>query len=115
MDDNLSVDDRVQNGVYWLAEHAEEYGLDVARVDIITMDIGSNQDCVLGQANGPTGPGDYSPYGEAIARVFGDRWHPDAHRWAVDHGFSSLDRDDTVALNDQWRAVWRLAVLRQPF
>jgi hypothetical protein len=110
----MTVTEKVSRGLAWLREHGAGYGLDLDQVDLSILDIGSSEDCVLGQAW--TGPESWSEtsYGQAM-----DRIHPDRHNsgwdaqqastWAWAHGFLAAHWGESTSLTDEWCEQLRAA------
>lgn len=93
-----TVEDRVARGLAWIKAN-DGHRFDLTRVDVESINVRSDEHCVLAQASG---------------RTFSDVWEDllaagIGNRWGVDHGFdwsmAEHGHDDADRLNDEWRRV----------
>lgn len=108
-----TIANRVQAGLDWIAEHGSEYGVNLDRVNLDTLDVASPQHCVLGQA--VTWSGDArSGYSIVTNELLVTGLVEDVYQWALDHGFAPYARlnDDAMALTAEWKR--RLGAGRRP-
>jgi hypothetical protein len=111
------MDKRVLRGLDWILDNAEALGLDLDRVDVDDLHMGSVMGCVLGQASATTA--DHLRYFEVVkagAKAAG--YETTTADWEVEHGFNlpawDDDRSSVEERSAQWDALahlWKSAIL----
>lgn len=93
----MIIRERVARGLAWIKANAEALNLDPARVDLATVNVINDHDCVVAQSGG-------RPFDD----IMNDAGNPDLEddgKWTTDHGFGPDLYEEVDLLADEWRRV----------
>ncbi|HSJ75497.1 MAG TPA: hypothetical protein VK899_04845 [Gemmatimonadales bacterium] len=113
MTDEMTMEqatERVARGMAWIMENAETLDLDLNRVDLSTVNVVNDHDCVLAQASGRS-------FWAVLDGV--DMPVTQGENWTVYHGFATPaygtlpDRDVIDQQAATLAAAWRTVITAQ--